>query len=350
MQLRKPVPIIIGGCYRSGTSLVRRILNAHSHIYCGPEVKFWRDFYADYFYDPLAHERLMTSARTILSEEELLQIFGQAFIALHERAAVQAGKVRWADKSPENIVYLSAWQSLLGEDWVLLHIVRNPLDTLASIKDAKFDDTLPLGLEARIAFYNRYLQAGLEFESHCPQRYRRILYEDLVTQPAVHLPAIMEWLGEPFEPIQLNFNQRPHQSGLEDHKIRHTSEIHTESIGRWKELLTRAEAEQIREACGKLWSHVDPAHTWMPTAAQAAEASGPEVLPASSAAPTSAELSQLSEALAHEKFEMERQRVAVERWNKELLEQIELRDRELARIKNLWPIRLALGVKHALKI
>ena len=31
------LPIIVGGCFRSGTSLVRRLLNAHSRIFCGPD-------------------------------------------------------------------------------------------------------------------------------------------------------------------------------------------------------------------------------------------------------------------------------------------------------------------------
>ncbi|MBI3997802.1 MAG: sulfotransferase [Armatimonadetes bacterium] len=53
---RKSWPIIIGGCPRSGTSLVRRILNAHSRIYSGPEVKFFRDFSGDYPNDPLRHQ------------------------------------------------------------------------------------------------------------------------------------------------------------------------------------------------------------------------------------------------------------------------------------------------------
>ena len=44
---RNTWPIIVGGCHRSGTSLVRRLLNAHSRIYCGPEVKFFRDFFKD---------------------------------------------------------------------------------------------------------------------------------------------------------------------------------------------------------------------------------------------------------------------------------------------------------------
>src|ERR671937_1164267 len=98
------LPIIIGGCHRSGTSLVRRILNAHSRIHCGTEVKFFRDFYGDYFYDPLKHARFFSTARAILSENDLLEIFGNAFIALHERAAAEANKPRWADKNHENVL------------------------------------------------------------------------------------------------------------------------------------------------------------------------------------------------------------------------------------------------------
>jgi hypothetical protein len=49
----RPHPITIGGFYRSGTSLLRRILDSHSRIHCGPEVKFTRDFFGDYPHDPL---------------------------------------------------------------------------------------------------------------------------------------------------------------------------------------------------------------------------------------------------------------------------------------------------------
>src|SRR5690242_443217 len=107
-------PIIIGGCHRSGTSLMRRLLNAHSRIYCGPEVKFFRDFYNDYaLKDPLKKVRYMFSARAILSEDELLEVLGESFIELHVRAARQSGKARWADKNPENVLYAAEWTRLL---------------------------------------------------------------------------------------------------------------------------------------------------------------------------------------------------------------------------------------------
>src|SRR5438105_15007030 len=111
-ESRNDWPIIIGGCHRSGTSLVRRILNAHSRIFCGPEVKFFRDFFGAYKDDPIRHLRFFNTARTILSGDELLQIFGGAFVSMHERAAAVAGKPRWADKNPENVLSLELWQRL----------------------------------------------------------------------------------------------------------------------------------------------------------------------------------------------------------------------------------------------
>jgi len=76
---RNTWPIIIGGCHRSGTSLIRRILDSHSRIHCGPEVKFFRAFYEDCFDDPLRHLRFISSVRVLLPEDDLLEILGQAF-------------------------------------------------------------------------------------------------------------------------------------------------------------------------------------------------------------------------------------------------------------------------------
>ena len=257
-------PIIVGGCHRSGTSLVRRLLNAHSRIYCGPEVKFFRDFYNDYGQDPLQHLRFATSARAMLSEGELLEVLGRAFVILHERAAAQAGKARWADKNPENVLYLAEWQRLLDDRWALVHVVRNPLDNLASMKEAGFPLTLPPELEARIALYRRYTEAGLSFGASQPARYYLLLYERLVSSPEEELQELMRWLGEEAEPAQLAFNRQPQQPGLEDPKIATTAGVHTESIGRWPAILTPEEARAIWQETEALWSQLDPEGSYRP--------------------------------------------------------------------------------------
>jgi hypothetical protein len=252
-------PIIVGGCHRSGTSLVRRLLDAHSRIYCGPEVKFFRDYFNDYIlHDPIRHVRFMSSVRAMLPEDEVMDILGGAFVALHERAAALAGKARWADKNPENVLYSAQWDHLLGSRWVLVHVVRNPLDTLASIKETNWSKSIPTGLDERIDLYHRYTGSGLEFGAAHPERYHRVTYEDLVAEPTRALTALMDALDEEPEPAQFRFNDVPHQAGLEDPKIGTTSEIHRQSVGRWRELLTAEEAARIAERCAPLWRQVDP--------------------------------------------------------------------------------------------
>ena len=253
-------PIIVGGCYRSGTSLVRRLLDSHPRIHCGPEVKFFRDLHADYLgvEDSIAHLRFLTTARSLLAEEDLLEILGRAFVEMHELAARRAGKARWADKVPENVVFLPQWQRLLGDEWVFLHVVRNPLDTLASIEESGFPRSVPAGLDGRIDLYLEYARAGLWFGEENPDRYVRLIYEELTADPEPVVRRLMASLGECFHPEQLAINASPHQAGLEDPKAAAASMVHRDSVGRWREQLGAEDAESILERTSAIWSRLDP--------------------------------------------------------------------------------------------
>jgi hypothetical protein len=257
MRSNSTLPIIVGGCHRSGTSLVRRILDSHSRIYCGPEIKFFKDWYGDYVNDPIKHARFIQSARSILPEEELFSLLGKAFVDMHIRAAELNYKSRWADKNPENVMYLHQWDQLLGEAWCFVQVVRNPLDTLGSIVEANFKYAIPSGLEAQIEFYRLYSQAGLNyFEAH-PERSYRIIYERLAASPWEEIDGLMEWLGEKAEPTQLNFNSIAHQAGLEDPKVQKTRMIHSDQVGRWKNDFSSEEVRMILEKTQALWSELD---------------------------------------------------------------------------------------------
>ncbi len=250
-------PIVVGGCHRSGTSLVRRILNAHSRIYCGPEIKFFRDFYADYFQDGIAHLRFTATARAMLPENEALEILGAAFVRMHEQAARNHAKARWADKCPENVLYLEQWQRLLGEDWCFVHVARNPLDVLASMAEAGFDLTIPTDFEARVAFWRTYTEAALQFAERHPERCYRLWYEALAAEPQREIERLMAWLGERCEPAQLSYNSAAaHQSGLEDPKVAAADAVHDRSTGRWREALSEAQARLARERTAGLWERL----------------------------------------------------------------------------------------------
>ncbi len=249
------LPIIIGGCFRSGTTLLRRILDSHSNIHCPPEVKFFRDLYGDYFNDELSHLRFFRTAEQMgLNQNELLKIFGKSFIKCHELAAKKSGKIRWADKVPENVLYLDEWMKLTNGKFYFILLVRNPLDTIASMKEIKFPKTLPSNYEAQVEVYKRYTNAGLKFAKSHKDISCIIRYEDLVTNPEKVVRDINIFIGEKYEDSMIkSYKSRKRKSGIEDPKVMLTNSIHSKSIGRWNNDLSNSEIDYISQKCRKIF-------------------------------------------------------------------------------------------------
>ena len=94
-------PIFIVGCQRSGTTMLRLILDSHSRISCGPETRFLEDM-----------ERIVGSDWKRLSQygfprEEWLRRIAGFFGGIQHDYAVSRGKQRWADKSPRYAMKLA---------------------------------------------------------------------------------------------------------------------------------------------------------------------------------------------------------------------------------------------------
>jgi hypothetical protein len=240
-------PIIIGGSHRSGTTLVRRLLNGHTAIFCPAEIHFYKDLLCQFPNDPLAHGRLGRSIDALkLPQQVWLDEFGRAFCRCYDAATVRSGKRRWADKNPDNARNAVHWHRLLGGKMFFLLLVRHPLDILASMEEAGMSKVIPAEIVGRAAHVRDYMAAGLDFAARHPGASSIIRYEDLVSDPRTTMTSFLDKIGENFEDSMLTqLGSKDHDHGLGDQKAIGRTTISPASIGRWKTDLTPAHIEKV---------------------------------------------------------------------------------------------------------
>lgn len=252
-HLKRNYPIIIGGFYRSGTTLFRRLIDSHSRIHCGPEVKFFEDYFGNYIHDVLAHKRFFRTAHLLGIDDDLFRIFGNAFVDIHRCAAKKNKKKRWADKNPENLMYLKEWHSLLRGRFIFVHLVRHPLDALASLIEVGFPLTVPESFEDKVQLYEKFIKNALDYSDSYPERCFVIRYEDLVRNTEEVLIDFMKKIGEEFENNMLTeYLDDERRNGIEDPKVLKRTNIDDSSIGRW---VNEFNSQQIEYAKEKLEHH-----------------------------------------------------------------------------------------------
>jgi protein-tyrosine sulfotransferase len=241
-------PIIIGGSHRSGTTLLRRLLNGHPRIFCPAEIKFYKDLLGQFTTDPLAHGRLGSSISALgLPTEVWLDEFGHALCRCYDLATRNAGKARWADKSPENAINIIHWNRLLGGRMVFVLVVRHPFDVIASMAETRMDNVFLPDIDARAQHVADYLAAGHSFAKEHAEHSMIVRYEDLVKQPRGTLESLMNWIGETYDEKMISsLGSEIHGLGLQDPKSRRRGEISGENIGRWRRDLSPDDIKRAR--------------------------------------------------------------------------------------------------------
>lgn len=251
-------PIIIGGSHRSGTTLLRRLLDGHPHIFCPPEIKFHKDLLGQFPDDPLAHGRLGSSLRALgLPTETWLDEFGYALCRCYDIATWNAGKRRWADKNPENAINVAHWNRLLRGRMAFVLVVRHPLDVIASMAEIRMNKVIPLDIVGRATHVRDYIAAGLAFVDANPECSTVVRYERLVTEPIPVLSQLMSFVSEEYHAGMIDdLHKDCHGCGLEDPKIVQHVGISNEGVGRWRRDLPGAEVDLVKPLLGLLFERL----------------------------------------------------------------------------------------------
>ena len=250
-------PIFIGGAGRSGTTLLRVILDSHSRIACGPELKvlpsvayLWAEFQTKYA--PFLAESRMDAG-------DIDRVFRSFIVGLLEPLRRHEGKARVAEKTPNNVFFFAHLHRIFPEA-TFLHMLRDGRDVVASL--LTMDWTTPEGTpidytrDARLAarYWAKAILSAREFARVTAgrSRYREVRYEDLVERPEKVLRALFAYLEEPFEPEVLACSSASALFGDESSAEAVTRPMHRTSVGRWQTQLTGAERAAVKDEIGEL--------------------------------------------------------------------------------------------------
>src|SRR5580658_10523404 len=94
-------PIFVVGCPRSGTTLVKRMLDNHPHISCGSE-----SFILEALYQ-LERKQWLALQTLGVTRSQWRDNMRRVFSDIQETRASKKGKVRWADKTPTYALILN---------------------------------------------------------------------------------------------------------------------------------------------------------------------------------------------------------------------------------------------------
>lgn len=269
-------PLFIIGTERSGSNLLRVILNSHPNIviphpphvmkYFAPlEAKYgdlgrprnYRQLVEDvlrlvkghihpWSWVPRADEVVQRSRpRAKTGELELFSVY----VAIHEALRERVRKDRWGCKS----TFMIDHAERVVEEWPgarLLWLYRDPRDVAASSRQSVFSTFHPY-YTAKL--WDEQQAKGLALEA-AGVPLLRVRYEDLAAEPEAEIRRICGYLGEDYHPHMLEFfkgKEARSSSSLSESWKKTAEPVSAEGLARWRRDLSREEVHAVESVAGE---------------------------------------------------------------------------------------------------
>jgi hypothetical protein len=265
-------PIFVVGTMRSGSTLLRLILDAHQRISISEETGFMGAVAATKQIPHWQHGRGWFE-RIGWSEEEIDARLRDFYSELFERHAQRQGKARWGEKTPFHSMHI-AQMARVFPDAVFVAIVRHPGAVVHSLM-RKFH----YGLGDAALYWENTNKEILRRGMEVAQRFVLLRYEDLVGAPEETLRELVEWLGEPWSDDVLRHNDVQAAQGaprISAGNTRTRDPITSDLADRWADELTGPEIERLAAVTGDVAGFLgyDPTRPAAPDVLVPVETSG----------------------------------------------------------------------------
>ncbi|MEM1056847.1 MAG: sulfotransferase [Bacteroidota bacterium] len=250
-------PIFIGGCQRSGTTLLASMLASVQHHVAVPESPFKFDLWAREARS--GGDLRLSTIRNALDASLRFRIWGvdlddvqfgredwmSSIVRAYARDHGVVEPVRWVDHTPENIRYAHVLRDRYP-DCQIVHIVRDGRAAMNSVFALNWGPDDPVTASR---WWSQSVGAGLAAEKTGAHR---VHYEDLILRPAETLERLCDALGMTYIPGMeggRGFDLPAYTA--EQHK-RVGSSLDASRITSWKSSLSRREIEIFESRTGGL--------------------------------------------------------------------------------------------------
>lgn len=212
-------PVFVASSPRSGSTLLRLILDAHPQLAVPPPAWLTHFIYpylysygdlsteanlAEMIEDSLATPTIrawpISPSAQEVRDEMREPTFAEMYAALHRLYAQSEGKERWGEKTPRVSFYMEDLKAMYpGAQFV--HIIRDGRDVAIDIADSAL---WPNNLYATAAVWRDFVESINESaETLGPDSFYVVRYEELCAEPEPVLEKLCEFLGEDFSPAML---------------------------------------------------------------------------------------------------------------------------------------------------
>ena len=268
MPERPPFPFIVGSG-RSGTTLLRLMLEQHPDLAIPPEsyfpismrhrssrytssAGFDLDAYAT---DLLANVRFRDwnlsepAVRSALHGVEPID-WAEAIRRTFALYAEKEDKPRYGDKTPWFIMRIGELSELFAESR-FVHLIRDGRDVALSIREMSWG---PSRMPALAEFWAKRIRTGRREGARLgPERYLELRYEDLVEEPAGELRRVCAFLDLDFREEMLDYAGRAPDAVLERerHQHRHLSQPVTKGLRDWRSQMSPGDVATFEAVAGR---------------------------------------------------------------------------------------------------
>ena len=110
----------------------------------------------------------------------------------------QQSKSRFGEKTTHSEQHFDTFKSWFGDDFHFIYVVRNPIDTYASLRRYRGEDQQVNPRNWAIA-WDKSVRLGLRYNITHRRQFRLLRYEDLISETETILEEICQCLGLPLE-------------------------------------------------------------------------------------------------------------------------------------------------------